>query len=45
MSDEWATDRVDVDPTSFPALRVAALFVEVAEWGAADGAAGAGFVG
>ena len=44
MGDEWAADRVDVDPAGFPALVVAALFVEVAEWGAADGAAGAGFL-
>lgn len=44
MGDEWAANRVDVDPAGFPALVVAALFVEVAEWGAADGAAGAGFL-
>lgn len=44
MGDQWATDRVDVDPAGFPAVLVAALFVEVAEWGAADGAAGAGFL-
>ena len=44
MGDEWAANRVDVDPAGFPALLVAALFVEVAEWGAADGAAGAGFL-
>ena len=44
MGDERAADRVDVDPAGFPALVVAALFVEVAEWGAADGAAGAGFL-
>ena len=44
MGDERATDRVDVDPAGFPAVLVAALFVEVAEWGAADGAAGAGFL-
>ena len=44
MGDEWAADRVDVDPAGFPAPAVAALFVEVAEWCAADGAAGAGFL-
>ena len=44
MSDERATGGVDVDPAGFPAVLVAALFVEVAEWGAADGAAGAGFL-
>ena len=44
MGDERAANRVDVDPAGFPALLVAALFVEVAEWGAADGAAGAGFL-
>lgn len=30
LGDEWAADRVDVDPAGFPALVVAALFVEVA---------------
>ena len=44
MGDERAANRVDVDPAGFPALLVAALFVEVAEWGTADGAAGAGFL-
>lgn len=44
MGDEWAASGVDVDPAGFPAVLVAALFVEVAEWGAADGAAGAGFL-
>ena len=44
MGDEWAADRVDVDPAGFPAVCVAALLVEVAEWGAADGASGAGFL-
>ena len=44
MGDEWTADRVDVDPAGFPAVLVTALFVEVAEWGAADGAAGAGFL-
>lgn len=44
MGDEWAADRVNVDPAGFPAPAVAALFVEVAEWCAADGAAGAGFL-
>lgn len=44
LGDEGAADRVDVDPAGFPAPAVAALFVEVAEWCAADGAAGAGFL-
>jgi len=44
LGDEWTADRVDVDPAGFPAVLVTALFVEVAEWGAADGAAGAGFL-
>lgn len=44
LSDQGAADRVDVDPAGFPAPAVAALFVEVAEWCAADGAAGAGFL-
>ena len=43
LGDEWAADRVDVDPAGLPALAVAALSVEVAERGPADGAAGAGF--
>ena len=44
LSDQGAADRVDVDPAGLPALAVAALFVEVAERGAADGAVGAGFL-
>lgn len=44
MSDEWAAGGVDVDPAGLPALAVAALLVEVAERGAADGPAGAGFL-
>ena len=44
MGDEWAADRVDVDPAGFPTMLVAALFVEVAKWGAANSAAGAGFL-
>ena len=43
LGDEGAADRVDVDPAGLSALAVAALLVEVAERGAADGAAGAGF--
>ena len=43
LSDERAANRVDVDPPGLPALAVAALFVEVAERGPADGPAGAGF--
>ena len=43
LGDEGAADRVDVDPAGLPALAVAALPVEVAKRGAADGAAGAGF--
>lgn len=44
LGDEGAADGVDVAPASLPAVTVAALFVEVAEWGAADGVAGAGFL-
>ena len=44
LGDEGAADRVDVDPAGLPALAVAALPVEVAERGAADGPAGAGFL-
>ena len=43
LSDEGAADRVDVDPAGLPALAVAALLVEIAERGPADGPAGTGF--
>ena len=43
LSDEWAADRVNVDPAGLPALAVAALLVEIAERGPADGPAGTGF--
>ncbi len=44
LGDEGAADRVDVDPAGLPAAAVAALLVEVAERGAADGPAGAGLL-
>lgn len=44
LGDEGAANRVDVDPAGLPALAVAALPVEIAKRGAADGAAGAGFL-
>ena len=44
LSDQGAADRVDVDPAGLPAVAVAALFVEVAERGAADGPAVSGFL-
>lgn len=44
MSDEWAANRVDVDPAGFLAVFVAALFIEIAERGMADDVAGAGFL-
>lgn len=44
LGDEGAANRVDVDPAGFPALLVAALLVEVAEWGPADGPAGTGLL-
>ena len=44
LGDEWAADRVDVDPAGFPAPAVAALLVEIAKRGPADGPAGAGFL-
>ena len=43
LSDERAADRVDVDPAGLPALAVAALLVEIAKRGPADGPAGTGF--
>lgn len=42
LGDERAADRVDVDPAGLPALAVAALPVEIAKRGPADGPAGAG---
>ena len=44
LSDQGAADRVDVDPAGLPALAVAALPVEIAKRGPADGPAGAGFL-
>ena len=44
LGDEWAANRVNVDPAGLPALAVAALPVEVAERGPADGPAGAGLL-
>ena len=44
LSDQGAADRVDVDPAGLPAAAVAALPVEVAERGPADGPAGTGFL-
>ena len=44
LGDEGAADGVDVDPAGLPALAVAALLVEVAEWGPADGPAVSGFL-
>ena len=44
LSDEGAADRVDVNPAGLPAAAVAALPVEITEWCAADGAAGAGLL-
>ena len=43
LGDEGAADRVDVDPAGLPALAVAALPVEIAKRGPADGPASAGF--
>ena len=42
LSDEGAANRVNVDPAGFPALLVAALPVEIAKRGPADGPAGTG---
>ena len=44
LSDQGAANRVNVDPAGLPALAVAALLVEIAERGPADGPAGTGFL-
>ena len=44
LSDQGAADRVDDDPAGLPAAAVAALPVEIAKRGPADGPAGAGFL-